>query len=280
MIGLKECSICFVLAVGVHLAGFFLWKYQLNTVASAATIGLSDSDLQVSIGLSSTFMDSPQAEATLEDANPEEHAVIQEPVKKVDLQPKEPEVEVFEKITNDVVGIEAIEPPEIEKNEHIIIEQTLAKNAQVKTNQNTSLGMLKDQASITTTPTLGVTDVPKSIKFNQIRKASNALNHAKGQEKRDDQTSYEQVISSLIAKEKKYPRSARKRGVSGMVTVKFTVLKTGKIVDSEVVVSAKSPRLDNEALAMLERVSPLPAIPIEFELEEMTFVLPIEFSLR
>jgi protein TonB len=90
---------------------------------------------------------------------------------------------------------------------------------------------------------------------------------------------YLSVVMARIARQKKYPRSARRDGVTGTVKVKFVIRKNGKIKHAELVTSSGDKRLDKEALAMLKRASPLPAIPSNMGDESMTLTLPIEFSL-
>lgn len=91
---------------------------------------------------------------------------------------------------------------------------------------------------------------------------------------------YLSSLMARIARQKRYPRSARSDGVTGIVTVRFVVQRNGKVKQTEIIESSGDSRLDNEALAMLNRASPLPAIPSSLSNDAMTLTLPIEFSLK
>ena len=69
--------------------------------------------------------------------------------------------------------------------------------------------------------------------------------------------------------------AARKRGITGMVSVKFTLCKDGKVNDIEITDSS-SDILSRAALKTIEELSgkfPKPGVNI-------TLTLPIEYNLR
>jgi len=84
-----------------------------------------------------------------------------------------------------------------------------------------------------------------------------------------------QKISELIRDNLYYPMAARKRGITGMVSVKFTLCKDGKVNDIEITDSS-SDILSRAALKTIEELSgkfPKPGVNI-------TLTLPIEYNLR
>ncbi|RVU30627.1 energy transducer TonB [Neptunomonas marina] len=83
-----------------------------------------------------------------------------------------------------------------------------------------------------------------------------------------------------LARAKRYPRSARKDGVTGTATVRFTIQKNGRVIVPRLLNSSGDERLDKEALAMLQRASPFPRIPAELGENSLDLTLPIEFSLN
>ncbi|RTE66018.1 energy transducer TonB [Amphritea opalescens] len=83
-----------------------------------------------------------------------------------------------------------------------------------------------------------------------------------------------------IARFKRYPRSARKDGVTGVVVVKFIIRKSGKVESSEIINSSGDPRLDQEAIDMLVRSSPFASVPDELSSSHLELTLPVEFSLN
>lgn len=92
--------------------------------------------------------------------------------------------------------------------------------------------------------------------------------------------SYMSKVAALIARHKRYPRGARKDGVTGTVTVSFTIIKNGRVEESKVLTSSGDPRLDQEALDVLLRASPFPFIPDDLGTNSISITLPIEFSLN
>ncbi|EGG98256.1 Ferric siderophore transport system2C periplasmic binding protein TonB [gamma proteobacterium IMCC2047] len=92
--------------------------------------------------------------------------------------------------------------------------------------------------------------------------------------------SYLTKVMARIAKFKRYPRSARKDGVTGVVTIKFVIQKNGRVRSSEIVKSSGDARLDEETKNILLRASPFPPVPRELSDRELVLTLPVEFSLN
>jgi protein TonB len=87
-------------------------------------------------------------------------------------------------------------------------------------------------------------------------------------------------LFSYLNRYKRYPPRALKQGVHGEVKVQFTVDRTGRVLDSQIVSSSGSPDLDAEALAILQRASPLPLPPYEVTDDMLDLVLPIQFRIK
>jgi len=62
--------------------------------------------------------------------------------------------------------------------------------------------------------------------------------------------------------------------------VAFKLDRSGQLVASHVKKRSGSPALDDEALAMLQRASPLPAPPDQIPGPMLELVLPIQFSIK
>lgn len=86
---------------------------------------------------------------------------------------------------------------------------------------------------------------------------------------------YRDRVRDIIASNKKYPDTARRRGIQGSVTVAFSVQTDGVINNSKVASSSGFDILDRTAIEILAESSPLPVPP-----EEMEFQLPISFRLN
>jgi TonB family protein len=79
---------------------------------------------------------------------------------------------------------------------------------------------------------------------------------------------------------KQYPRAARQAHIEGVVMLHFVMDGQGRVLSFEIVRSSGHPVLDNEALALIQRAQPLPALPADFPSPSLDAVVPIEFSLN
>ena len=94
------------------------------------------------------------------------------------------------------------------------------------------------------------------------------------------QAAWEKALVSHLNRFKRYPSTARARRNQGDVAVQFTIDRMGSLVASRVVRSSGLPALDDEALAVLQRASPLPAPPRQIGGTTFDLTLPIQFRIR
>lgn len=78
---------------------------------------------------------------------------------------------------------------------------------------------------------------------------------------------------------KQYPRTARQAHIQGVVMLHFIMDAEGKVTFFEIAKSSGRPVLDAEALSLIQRAQPLPAIPAGYPTRVLDAVVPIEFSL-
>jgi TonB family protein len=78
---------------------------------------------------------------------------------------------------------------------------------------------------------------------------------------------------------KQYPRAARQAHIQGVVMLHFIMDAEGKVTFFEIAKSSGRPVLDAEALALIQRAQPLPAIPSGYPTRVLDAVVPIEFLL-
>ena len=91
---------------------------------------------------------------------------------------------------------------------------------------------------------------------------------------------WERSLVSHLNRFKRYPDAARANGSQGDVAVQFTIDRSGSVIAARVVRSSGSPALDAEALAVLQRASPLPAPPDHINGATLDLTLPIQFRIR
>lgn len=89
---------------------------------------------------------------------------------------------------------------------------------------------------------------------------------------------YEQQLLAWLERYKRYPRRAQRRQVTGTVQVRFSVQRSGQLIDVSVVRSSGSQTLDRAALDMVHRADPLPAPPDL--LQQLVFEVPVVFALQ
>jgi len=96
----------------------------------------------------------------------------------------------------------------------------------------------------------------------------------------DGQPSFESRVLAHINRFKQYPSSARKAHIEGVVMLHFVMDANGHVTLADIQKSSGRPVLDNEALAMIQRAQPLPALPTDFPTRILNAVVSIEFSLN
>ena len=94
------------------------------------------------------------------------------------------------------------------------------------------------------------------------------------------QANWQKSLVAHINRYKRYPTGARARKVEGIVSVEFTLDRSGQILSSRVAHSSGSAVLDEEAVALLRRAAPLPPPPQEVPSQGVSLVLPIRFQMR
>lgn len=92
--------------------------------------------------------------------------------------------------------------------------------------------------------------------------------------------SWQSRLLAHLERNKRYPESARLRGLRGVVVVAFAMDRHGMVTGRSVKNSAGHDILDRAALEMLERAQPLPSPPPEIEGDPIHLVVPVRFFLQ
>lgn len=91
---------------------------------------------------------------------------------------------------------------------------------------------------------------------------------------------YGQSISKEIKRYQKYPPVAQRRGWEGTAEVLLLIAADGKVTSITLGKTSGRPVLDEEALNMVRRASPLPQAPQTLRGRELTVTVPIVFKLQ
>lgn len=106
---------------------------------------------------------------------------------------------------------------------------------------------------------------------------SAALETAKTAEITPDEWQVEMLTK--LASNKRYPDGARSRGEKGIVFLKFAVSPKGDVTAAEIAKSSGFPELDQAALDMIARASPLPPPPAVIA-RAVGITVPVDFGLQ
>ncbi len=94
-----------------------------------------------------------------------------------------------------------------------------------------------------------------------------------------DAQTYQQALLVHIERYRRYPDSARREHVEGVVLLRFLMDRNGKVLDAWIDRSSGFTILDTEAVAAVKRAQPLPVIPASLP-DRLGIALPISFSLQ
>ncbi|MDR0548694.1 MAG: TonB family protein [Deltaproteobacteria bacterium] len=72
-------------------------------------------------------------------------------------------------------------------------------------------------------------------------------------------------VQRLLKRNKKYPKVARSNRFQGVVYVRFTLNREGRVVGSQITQSSCQVILDDEVMGLVNRVNPFPTFPKEME---------------
>jgi len=93
----------------------------------------------------------------------------------------------------------------------------------------------------------------------------------------DTLESWADDVRQEFASKQRYPRRARQANIEGTVKVRVRVAASGSVSGFEIVERSGNEYLDAEALDLIARVDPLPAVPSVRG--EQSFVIPLNFRL-
>ena len=289
------------IAASLHLGLFVQWG---SAQSRAGAIGLGEDGLSVGVGLAGSF-EASQAQIQQDEVpeRPDDKEPVPEEVPEAPAEELPPEIPEESSEETPTTEPTTPEQTELEVSEEIIEEapEQLAEledsplNADSDDHSEQATLSIRDNPAPAPEPKAEPGNAPEALaeakpeSESQQNKQENAIaaTQATGIGKTLDtggnaalEQSYLARVQARAARFKRYPRSARKQGVTGTVTISFVITKNGRVRDSEIVNSSGDPRLDQEALDLLIRANPFPAIPEELSKDSMRFTLPIEFSLN
>ena len=89
----------------------------------------------------------------------------------------------------------------------------------------------------------------------------------------------EELLAKHIARNIKYPESAKEKGIQGKVVVKFRITSRGNVNGYEITKSV-SPELDAEALRVVKTITRFEPVIVDGKPVSAWYYLPITFTLK
>ncbi|EJD3102245.1 energy transducer TonB [Campylobacter jejuni] len=94
--------------------------------------------------------------------------------------------------------------------------------------------------------------------------------------------SYQALLMAHLTKFKKYPQEAIMQKQEGVVRIRVSIDENGNVLSKELKKSCHYAALNDEALSLFKRASPLPKPPKEMlkDGEKISFVMPIDYNIK
>lgn len=92
--------------------------------------------------------------------------------------------------------------------------------------------------------------------------------------------SYRALLAAHLQRFKQYPAASRAAGEQGTAMLSFVVARNGRVLSSRLASSSGYGALDAETMAMIQRAQPLPSFPDDVPHAQMSFSVPVRFSVR
>ncbi len=94
--------------------------------------------------------------------------------------------------------------------------------------------------------------------------------------------SYQALLIAHLTKFKKYPQEAIMQKQEGVVRIRVSIDESGNVLSKELKKSCPYAALNDEALSLFKRASPLPKPPKEMlkNGDKISFVMPIDYNIK
>ena len=101
-----------------------------------------------------------------------------------------------------------------------------------------------------------------------------------GEIQADAEKEYLAYLSAAIARQQRYPKRSRQRGEEGICKIAIEIASDGRLLAAKVSVGSGYVRLDREAMKMVRRAAPFPALPAHMQGQNLRIQLPVSFRLE
>jgi periplasmic protein TonB len=147
-----------------------------------------------------------------------------------------------------------------------------------KTEEKENREEIQQQPTPVNTENSPVTSAPPKVEAAAPAAVTAAPSPGTANEAAKTFASWTKLVIAHLNLHKRYPTQAQARGERGSVGLQFTLDRSGHVLDPSIQKSSGSRLLDEEALALLKRASPLPAPPSETA--GLPLTVPINFNIK
>lgn len=95
-----------------------------------------------------------------------------------------------------------------------------------------------------------------------------------------ERASYLSRLHSQLVRSKRYPQSARREGIEGVVQIGLIINREGRVTVFRITRSSGHEVLDQEVRDMVSRVQPLPRMPASMDQDRITINMAIRFKIE
>ncbi len=263
---ISEWSLAFFVSIALHLAAAA--GYMLSPVPEpSGASDLGENGIQIGLGMQGSYIDQIEKEKKPkpEKKTKPEKKVISKPVTKAPKKTNKP-------VKKPAPTVAAVTTKKPTKDAVLVQHSEQKKPAQLKQTAE------PEAPETPETPEEQTSNSKEQSKSEALVRAS-----GKGAEANSgNRLGKKDYFSSLIAwlnQYKNYPAALKKKKQEGVVTLKFTINKKGQLLSASVHKSSGYPLLDKAALDILDKASPMPAIPNSIPRDQLTLIIPLEYSL-
>jgi protein TonB len=156
-------------------------------------------------------------------------------------------------------------------------EQTQKKTEDVDIAQTTEASPAQPQAMAQEASVASEDSLATADQSEPVAAAPDEGNAKEAQRKVE---AWQRKLFSHIAKYKTYPQAARRARATGESLLAFNLSRNGTVSQIRILTSSGSTLLDETAVSVLKRASPMPPLPAELRGESLALTLPMKFSLH
>jgi periplasmic protein TonB len=267
---LRRWAICGAIVVFAHgglAAGMVTWHEEARSAGPSAAIVVDFAPVPVA-------RTTPEAEVPPGPPQEASEASPSKPVETLEENEKiEQKVEAkLEQKVEEKVEAKPVEepPPEVAPapNPEVAIEPPPPQEVKQETarRQNPSLASTASAPHVIADETAAIPAAPEQSDLSPIDSQGVKM--------------WNEQIAALLTRKLRYPPKAMARGEHGVVKIFFILDRNGRVIDSNILRSSGVAALDEEALALVNRVQPFPPPPADVLGERIERTAPIRFLLK